>query len=83
MADPHSPADMGATEAIGAALTGDAAMQTRREFRIATYLIGVVVLLIVATALLVWMFGLAALNMVGLVATALIFLVLIAYAAGW
>lgn len=72
-----------APEAIGAALTGDARMQTRSEFKVAALLIGVVVLLIVAVVLLVWMFGAPILGPIGLVATALMFLLLIAYAAGW
>lgn len=79
----HPPESVGAAEAIGAALTGDAAMQTRYEFRMAVMLIGVVVLLIVAVALLVWMFGLPALGIVGLVGTVLVFAVLLAYAAGF
>lgn len=83
MADHRSDTPLGAAEAIGAALTGDAAMQTRREFRIAAFLIGLVVLVFVAVGLSVWMFGLVALNIAGLIATALVFFFLIAYAAGW
>lgn len=75
--------DIGVAEAIGVALTGDAAMQTRREFRVAVMLIGVIVLLMVAVALLVWMFGLVALNIAGLILTAVVFFALLAYAAGW
>ena len=79
----HPTEPVGAAEAIGVALTGDAAMRTRYEFRMAVMLIGVVVLLIVAVALLVWMFGLPALGIVGLIGTALVFVVLLAYAAGF
>ncbi|MRX50868.1 hypothetical protein GI374_10495 [Paracoccus sp. S-4012] len=75
--------EIGVPEAIGAALTGDAEMQTKREFMIAAYLIGIVVMVIVLVAVVTWLFGLAALNIVGLIATALIFFMLIAYAAGW
>ena len=48
MAEKNADPDLGAAEAIGVALTADAAMQTRKEFRIATMLIGIIVLLIVA-----------------------------------
>ena len=53
MAEKAANPDLGAAEAIGVALTADAAMQTRKEFRLATMLIGIIVLLIVALVLLV------------------------------
>lgn len=83
MAHSHQTETVGAAEAIGAALTGDAAMQTRHEFRVAIMLIGVIVLLILVVALLIWMFGLPVLGIVGLIATALVFFALLAYAAGF
>lgn len=82
MADP-APQDLSVPEAIGAALTADAAMQTRRELRIAMYIIGILVLVAVFVAVLVALFGLVMLNIVALIATAVVFVVLIAYAAGW
>lgn len=71
------------TEAIGEAVTGDAAMQTRRELRIATRLLIGVVLLAVFVAILVLLFGLPVLGIVGLGATLVVFAILIAYAAGF
>ncbi|KGJ23661.1 hypothetical protein [Paracoccus sanguinis] len=66
-------------EAMTHAVSGDEAMQTRRERQIAgRLLIGVVL-----AAVLVVLFGLPALTMVGLVATVLVFVVLIAYATGY
>lgn len=82
MADP-APEDVSVPEAIGAALTADAAMQTRRELKIAMYIIGILVLVVVFVAVLVALFGLVALNFVALIATALVFVALLAYAAGW
>lgn len=82
MAKP-APDDASVPEAIGAALTADADMQTERENRIATYTIGILVLLSIFVAVLVALFGLVVLNFVGLIATAIVFVVLIAYAAGW
>lgn len=82
MADP-APENVSVPEAIGAALTADAQMQTRRELRIAMYIIGILVLVVVFVAVLVALFGLVALNIVALIATALVFVALLAYAAGW
>lgn len=66
-------------EAMTHAVSGDEAMQTKRERQIAgRLLIGVVLV-----AVLVVLFGLPALTMVGLVATVLVFVVLIAYATGY
>lgn len=75
--------NVSAPEAIGAALTADAAMQTRRELRIAMYIIGILVLLVVFVAVLVALFGLVMLNIVALIGTAVVFIALLAYAAGW
>lgn len=82
MAD-TDPENVSAPEAIGAALTADAAMQTRRELRIAMYIIGILVLLVVFVAVLVALFGLVMLNIVALIGTAVVFIALLAYAAGW
>ena len=82
MAQP-APEDVSVPEAIGAALTADARMQTERELRIAMYIIGILVLVIVFVAVLVALFGLVALNIVALIATAIVFIALLAYAAGW
>lgn len=82
MADP-APENVSVPEAIGAALTADARMQTRRELHIAMYIIGILVLLVVFVAVLVALFGLAALNIVALIGTLVVFAVLLAYAAGW
>lgn len=82
MADP-APQDLSVPEAIGAALTADARMQTQREARIAMYIIGILVLVVVFVAVLVSLFGLVMLNIVALLGTAVMFVVLIAYAAGW
>ena len=82
MADPE-PEDVSVPEAIGAALTADARMQTQRELRIAMYIIGILVLLVVFVAVLVALFGLPVLNIVALIGTAVVFLALLAYAAGW
>ena len=71
MADHRSDTPLGAAEAIGAALTGDAAMQTRREFRVAAFLIGLVVLVLAANGALWWPAELAIGLLVGLVATVL------------
>lgn len=82
MANPAEE-DVSIPEAIGAALTADAQMQTRRELKIAMYIIGILVLVVVFVAILVALFGLVALNMVALLGTAVVFVILIAYAAGW
>ena len=82
MANPAEE-DVSIPEAIGAALTADAQMQTRRELKIAMYIIGILVLVVVFVAVLVALFGLVALNMVALLGTAVVFVILIAYAAGW
>lgn len=82
MADP-APEDVSVPEAIGAALTADARMQTERELRIAMYVLGILVLVVVFVAVLVSLFGLVALTMVALIGMALVFVFLIAYAAGW
>ena len=47
------------------------------------YIIGILVLVVVFVAILVALFGLVALNMVALLGTAVVFVILIAYAAGW
>ena len=65
------------------AVSGDEAMQTKRERQIAGRLLIGVVLAAVLVAVLVVLFGLPALTMVGLVATVLVFVVLIAYATGY
>lgn len=72
-----------AAEAVGEALTADAAMQSRAELRTAARIIGILLMVIVVAVVIVALFGLPALNILALIATALVFAVLIAYAAGF
>lgn len=79
----HNTSSATTAEAMTHAVSGDEAMQTRRERQIAGRLLIGVVLAAVLVAVLVMLFGLPALTMVGLVATVLVFVVLIAYATGY
>lgn len=72
-----------AAEAMTHAVSGDEAMQSRRERLIAGRLLIGVLLFAVFVAVLVVLFGLPALNIVGLIGTAVVFVLLIAYAAGY
>lgn len=71
------------TDAIGAAVTGDARMQTQRELRIATRLLIGVVLFVVFVAVLVALFGLPALGIVAMIGAVTMLTLLVAYAAGY
>lgn len=70
-------------EAVTHAVSGDEAMQNRRERIIAGWLLIAVVLAVALIAVLVFLFGLAALNFVALGAAAVSFVLLIAYATGY
>lgn len=83
MASPRNDADNGASGPVGSTLTGDAATQAAHERRIAAWLISGIVLLLIFLAVLVALFGLPVLGIAGLVGTAIVFIVLLAYAAGW
>ncbi|WP_134727009.1 hypothetical protein [Paracoccus luteus] len=73
----------GAAETVGEALTGDAEMQSRAELRIATRILGILVMVVIVLAVIVMLFGLPALNIIGLIGTVIVFGLLIAYAAGF
>lgn len=77
------PDPQSATEAIGAALTADADMQSRAELRTATRIIAILLLVIVFAVVVVALFGLPALTMFGLIGTVVVLGLLIAYAAGF
>lgn len=70
-------------EAVNDTLTGDAAMQSRRERIIAGRMLLGLVLAVVIVALLTITFGLPALNLSALAATVAVLGLLIAYAAGF
>ena len=77
-----SPAQTPA-EAMTHAVSGDEAMQTRRERVLAGRILIITLLVAVLAAVLVALFGLPALTMIGLVATVIVFVILIAYATGF
>ena len=70
-------------EAMTHAVSGDEAMQTRRERVLAGRILIITLLVAVLAAVLVALFGLPMLNLIGLAATVVIFVILIAYAAGF
>ena len=70
-------------EAMTHAVSGDEAMQTRRERVRAGRILIITLLVAVLAAVLVALFGLPMLNLIGLAATVVIFVILIAYAAGF
>lgn len=65
------------------ALSGDEAMQTAYERVLAGRIFITLALAVVLVVVLVALFGLPALTMIGLVATVIVFVILIAYAAGF
>ncbi|HRO14404.1 MAG TPA: hypothetical protein PLL33_05055 [Paracoccus sp. (in: a-proteobacteria)] len=78
-----TPDPQNAAEAVGAALTADAGMQSRAELRTATRIIAILLLVIVFAVVVVALFGLPALTMFGLIGTVVVLGLLIAYAAGF
>lgn len=70
-------------EAMTHAVSGDEAMQTRRERVLAGRILIITLLVVVLAAVLVALFGLPMLNLIGLAATVVVFVILIAYAAGF
>ncbi|WP_156965430.1 hypothetical protein [Paracoccus sphaerophysae] len=70
-------------EAMTHAVSGDEAMQTRRERVLAGRILIITLLVAVLAAVLVALFGLPMLNLIGLAATVVVFVILIAYAAGF
>lgn len=74
---PHTTPD-----ATKHAVTGDAKAKARSENRIAALIFLLVVLLLAAIAGVVWMFGAPMLGIVGLVGTAVVFTIMLAFTAG-
>ena len=72
-----------ADESLAAALSGDAEMQTRNERILAGRILIILALVVVLVVVIVALFGLPALTMIALGATALVMVMLIAYAAGF
>jgi FtsH-binding integral membrane protein len=70
-------------EAIAEALSGDAELQTRKERIIAGRIFVVLAIVAALVSVAVAFFGLPALTMVALVATVVMMVLLIAYAAGF
>ncbi|WP_273501721.1 hypothetical protein [Paracoccus sphaerophysae] len=70
-------------EAMTHAVSGDEAMQTRRERVLAGRILIITLLVAVLAAVLVALFGLPILNLIGLAATVVVFVILIAYATGF
>lgn len=70
-------------EAMTHAVSGDEAMQTRRERVLAGRILIITLLVAVLAAVLVALFGLPMLNLIGLAATVVVFVILIAYATGF
>lgn len=70
-------------EAMTHAVSGDEAMQTRRERVLAGRILIITLLVAVLAAVLVALFGLPMLNLIGLAATVVVFVILIAYSAGF
>ena len=67
-----TPDPQNAAEAVGAALTADADMQTRAELRTATRILGVLLLVAVFAAVVVALFGLPALTIFALIGTVVV-----------
>ena len=65
------------------ALSGDEAMQTAYERVLAGRIFITLALAVVLVVVLVALYGLPALTMIGLVATVIVFVILIAYATGF
>ena len=70
-------------EAMTHAVSGDEAMQTRRERVLAGRILIITLLVALLVAVLVALFGLPMLNFIGLAATVVVFVILIAYATGF
>ena len=70
-------------QAMNHALSGDEAMQTRRERQLAGRILIITLLVVVLAVVLVVLFGLPALNFLGLIGTVVVFVILIAYATGF
>lgn len=83
MSSKSQSADQSGIEALGEAISPDAELQNRRELAIATWLLVGVAMVVVLVAILVALFGLPVLGIVGLIATVVVFAILIAYAAGF
>ena len=78
-----SQAQSSAAQEVNHAVSGDEALQTRRERVLAGRIFMVLALVVVLVVVLVMLFGLPALNIVGLIATVVVFVILIAYATGY
>lgn len=68
---------------VNDALTGDEAMQSEHERVLAGRILIVLALVVVLVAVIVMLFGLPALNIIALIATVVVFVLLIAYATGF
>ena len=68
---------------LASALSGDAAMQTRKERVLAVRILLILAMVVVLIVVVVTLFGLPALTMVALLATVIVMGLLIAYATGF
>ncbi|MFI0395384.1 hypothetical protein [Paracoccus jiaweipingae] len=77
MSAPQTP-----THAADHAHHGDSKAQSRSENRVAALLLTGVLLLLVAAVAAVWLFGTPMLGVIGLIGTAVVFAIMLAFTAG-
>ena len=78
-----SQAQSSAAKDVTHAVSGDEAMQTEQERVLAGRILIILALVVVLVAVIVMLFGLPALNIIALLATVVVFALLIAYATGY
>lgn len=78
-----SQANSSVTQPVGQAPATDHEAQNQRENLIAARVLVGLALAVILLAVIILLFGLPALNIVGLIATLVVFVLLIAYATGF
>lgn len=78
-----SQAQSSAAQEVNDALSGDEALQTQHERVLAGRIFITLALVVVLVAVIVMLFGLPALTIIALLATVVVFILLIAYATGY